>query len=142
MIYTDLIGKKLLGVMKLDDSVILFLRGEAVELVSDCEDCEYSWYSNWRINSVMVENQWPERTSEYKAIGETILSVESNDYDTATENIKADMGKWVAAVGEGDFGAKEGENYELFRIKTNSKTITFGTVYWDCHYPTTVWNVL
>lgn len=107
----------------------------ALGVVSDNQD--YSWYSNWRLVEL---DQEPERNEDYKAIGEEILDIES-EYDLDDNDISAEMEKWIAAVGEGDWGATEGAYYGLVKVKTQTKVLDFGTEYNDCHYPSTLWDV-
>lgn len=126
--------------MQHGDDLYLFLEEEAVRVISHNKD--WSWHDNWDIVELLPMDEWPERDDRYKAIGETIREVWTDGYDTDDTRIDADMKKWIDAVGEGGWGAKEGEQYTFIKLKTAMKIIAFGTVYWDCHYPDTVWEVI
>ena len=97
----------------------------------------YSYYTNWGLEEVEKKR----RDDKYKAIGETINTIETEgDEDEDDGLIYANDDKWIEAVGEGSWHATEGEDYYFLWVKTNTKTIAFGTVYYDCHYPDTIWE--
>ena len=137
MKFEDLIGQHCRGIMNTKEGFYLFLKDSCLEFVSDNQD--YSWYSNWRIKTLEKE---PSRDSTYKAIGEIITSIWTDGYDINSNDIDADMDKWIEAVGKGSWGAKEGADYEFIRINLKTKVISLGTVYHDCHYPSTIWDVI
>lgn len=174
MKYSELLGKRLIGFMSLEDIqkdlkeqlktknhdnnifgyntdfvLVLFLGDDILNcqrilLVSDNESGLWHWYTNWRL--IELDNDISlEMDSTYKSIGEKInsIAVQSDDPNVLeNDNINADMEKWIAAVGKGYWNAKEGENYFYAHIKTNTKTLSLGTVYHDCHYPDCIWEFI
>lgn len=140
MYWSEMVGERLRGVMPEDGDVWLFFEDEAARLTSHNKD--YSWYDNWDVVEVRPESEWPDRDDEYKVVGETVLEVWTDGYDTETTKIEAHMEKWKDAVGDGSWGAKEGEQYRMAALITPTKVVEFGTVYWNCHYPSTVWDVI
>lgn len=141
MNFKDLIGQRVMGITEIKDGnegerFYMFLKDKTLKFSSTNQD--YSWYSNWKIEECSA----PESMGEYKSIGEKILEIWTDDYSLDTNDIEADMDKWIKAVGEGSWNAKEGEDYVFIKIKTKTKTIALGTVYYDCHYPDTIWDVI
>ncbi|XWV26575.1 putative orfan [Tupanvirus soda lake] len=169
MNYSELIGKRIIGFMPVDENhdiemlvqktnnrdyisnivgrIILFigediLTCKRILLVNDKVD--YDWNTNWRIIELGTDVRL-EMSSSYKSIGENINAIEVDSDDTnvlENDNIDADMDKWIAAVGKGNWGAKDGADYYFIHIKTNTKILSLGTVYCDCHYPQCIWDFI
>ncbi|XWV25313.1 putative ORFan [Tupanvirus deep ocean] len=161
MKYNELINKRLIGFMNVEEDKInlpderynvvyklMFFIGDdiltckRILLVND--KVPYDWNTNWRIIE-LDENVKIDMNSTYKSIGENInaIEVDTDDKDILeNDDIDADMDKWIAAVGKGTWGAKEGANYYFIHIKTNTKTLSLGTVYCDCHYPQCIWDFI
>jgi hypothetical protein len=121
----------------------------------------YSYYTNWKFKQV---NEKIEMTSDFKYIGEIITDVwtdgvatNCNDLDynendnnlenntvnpLDTNNIDVDVGKWVAAVGEGEYGPTERKPYTYIKIITALKILHLTTEYHECHYPVTIWDII
>jgi hypothetical protein len=142
--FKDLIGKRLIGVMELQNSNeerLLFIiedNGQKKILVADSENKDYSWYDNWKLTE---KDQLTEQLNQtYKSIGDEILNVTFEGEEDALGRITADMDKWIKAVGEGSWGATEGAEYWFITIQTQSKVIRLGAQYWVCHYPSVIWD--
>jgi hypothetical protein len=130
-----LVGKRLLGFMDLgdwrknrsiavdgDNAIALFIgHWNTPEMyVLHSENQDYSMYDVWVLEKAdgMIE-----RDDRYKAIGETIISIEdksANFYHT-----------W----------SKEIDQYWL-EMRTNTKILRFGHHWNDCHYPNSIWEVI
>jgi hypothetical protein len=147
MKFKDLEGKRLVGIMELqhaddDGRLLIIIEAEGKKKVlvasSQNDDGMYSWYDNWFLEE---REQLPEDINKtYKSIGDLILSVTFDGIENETGSIKADMEKWTKAVGEGSWGPAE-EDYYFITIQTQTKTIRLGAHYYDCHYPTTIWDI-
>jgi hypothetical protein len=140
--FDDLEGEFLRGISQRVTTTVLHLgrNNNECHIVIKSKTYEYSWNDNWyiaEVNNGVVDD----RPSNYKAIGEEVEEVSSADYETNTPFIQADKEKWTEAVGDGVWGPKEGENYLLFTIRTQSKVIDFGTQYVNCHYPKVLWEL-
>lgn len=129
---------------------LLFLLGddilkcENILLVNDNRLYERSYYTNWRIIKLKKDIKL-ELTSDYKSVGEKIneIIVDSDDIKILDrQNINVDEVKWINKVGKGNWLAKPNINYYYIQIKTNTKVISLGTVYHDCHYPECIWDFL
>lgn len=136
-------GRRLRGVM--DDSddhedAWLFFDEDALRISTINKD--YSWHDNWGIVEQVDPDDWPDRDDSYKIIGEEILTVTSEFYDTDQLRITADMETWIDDVGHGSWNAKPGVQHTLVELLCGMKHVEFGTVYIDCHYPNAVWDVI
>lgn len=143
MKFIDLIGKRLIGIMELqnsgDDKLLLIIEvdGQKKIIVADSENKDYSWYDNWKLTE---KEKIPEELNQtYKSIGDEIYSVTFEGEEDQDGRVNADMDKWIKAVGEGSWGPAE-VNYFFITIKTQTKTIRLGAHYWDCHYPDVIWE--
>lgn len=140
MKWSELEDKKIRGVMPDGRDLIIFLQDKALRVTSHNQD--YSWYDNWDITEEIPKEEWPERDSTYKTIQETVQNVWTDGYDKDSTKIQAEMSKWIDAVGKGRYNAKDGEQYTFLKLELTMRVIEFGTVYYDCHYPSTVWDVV
>lgn len=136
--WKELEGKRLLGVMPdKDDSSAVFIFTESGDYRAWSKNQDYSYFDNY----ILEASTPPARDDTYKAIGEVIKEVWADGEDINTDYIGADHEKWVAAVGDGSWGPTEGEPYTFITLKTASKRVDFTTIYHDCHYPETLWDV-
>jgi hypothetical protein len=109
-------------------------------LVADSLNMDYSWFDNWKLME-STESGEIEINDSFKMIGSRVEEV-ITDGDYHDDNrMYANMDKWYKAVGKGGWGPAM-ENYWFITIKTGLKIIRLGTIYYDCHYPATIWDVL
>lgn len=130
---------KPVGIMNFLGKPMETMNSWCVALVSDNQD--YSYYTNWRI--VEIDEKKVVYDDTYKSIGEIIEDIHTDGDNTIdSDNIDVDGDLWIKSVGSGDWLATDGANYFYVYIKTKTKQINLGTVYYDCHYPDTIWDVI
>lgn len=123
-----LVGKRLLGYMPLDkeqykvgewDNAIALYIGKSASpkcYVLRSQNQDYSMYDHW----ILEESTYIDRNSNYKAIGEEIISVT----DTSKE-----VKEWT----------EEKDQFWL-SIRTKTKELRMGHHWNDCHYPHSIWG--
>lgn len=128
------------------------LNAEEIFLVCDNGISMWHWYSNWRLvekkdllelkkddsDEKLLEKIY-KLNKKYKSIGETIKSIDVAFNTTLdTDNIEVSEDEWNKKFPDG----KDNKDYYFLKINTNTKILSLGSQYHDCHYPDTIWNFI